>query len=377
MSYNTNFKIHGSGPTGALLALALASNNLSSILIDPNNKDTIKNRNRAYAITHSTRKLLLELNLWHQLLPKLNPFSKLTIYDENLNKYLQFSVKDLTSNNRSSYSIGWILEHKDLMDVLFKNIKESSLINEIIGTEINNNYSLSQFEIAADGPSSKHRNDWNLGIYKRPYKSVCITCKVLIRGLELAHAYEIFRTEGPLAILPLGQDIFQVIWTTTIKNSNELCNLSNPIFLDRLATALPKGFEPDFLIDKPTSFNLDLMIAKRLYRDNCFLIGESAHRYHPIGGQGLNVCFRDIKCLNQIIKSHHSKLIKRKEFLFKYSISRYPDILFVGFFTHTLLFLYSSRNPILLIIRYPILKLLNNFLFLRRFFLGIMTDGIF
>ena len=40
------------------------------------------------------------------------------------------------------------------------------------------------------------------------YDQMCITAKVLLRGCNSNHAYEILNTEGPFAVLPLGGDLF-------------------------------------------------------------------------------------------------------------------------------------------------------------------------
>ena len=52
------FRIVGAGPTGALLALGLAQQGFSVVLRDRLSAELLVSRSRAYAITHSSRRLL-------------------------------------------------------------------------------------------------------------------------------------------------------------------------------------------------------------------------------------------------------------------------------------------------------------------------------
>ena len=56
--------ILGAGPTGSLAALALAESNQHVVLHDPLPVESLTARSRAYAITHSSRRLLQNLELW-------------------------------------------------------------------------------------------------------------------------------------------------------------------------------------------------------------------------------------------------------------------------------------------------------------------------
>ena len=74
-------------------------------------------------------------------------------------------------------------------------------------------------------------------------------------------AYELFRPEGPLAILPLGDGIFQVVWSAPLSHCQRRADLSTPDFLDELATVLPGGIEPDLLLDSPRAFPQQWLLA--------------------------------------------------------------------------------------------------------------------
>ena len=74
-------------------------------------------------------------------------------------------------------------------------------------------------------------------------------------------------------------------------------------FLDRLAGALPDVLQPDALLEQPRAASRwPCMLAHRLHRGTTVLVGESAHRCHPVGGQGLNLCWRDVAALHRLAR---------------------------------------------------------------------------
>ena len=96
-------RINGAGPTGSLLALGLASLNYSIDLFDTASLDTICSKSRAYALTHSSRRLLIKLDLWNELQPFLTPFKKLRLEDRGIRKIVNFATSDLHQSNQSLY----------------------------------------------------------------------------------------------------------------------------------------------------------------------------------------------------------------------------------------------------------------------------------
>ena len=69
MIKSQNFKITGAGPTGTLLAIALSRLGLNIYLTDLLTKDRIIEKDKTYAITHSTKKILKKFNMWQKLKP--------------------------------------------------------------------------------------------------------------------------------------------------------------------------------------------------------------------------------------------------------------------------------------------------------------------
>merc|ERR1711990_1256970 len=105
----------GAGPTGSLTAFALAQKGYQVVLHDPQTAHNLQSRSRAYAITHSSRRLLDGLGLWSPLKPALTGFEALELRDDASSDRVCFSRSDLNSINTDQGTIGWILDHRPLM----------------------------------------------------------------------------------------------------------------------------------------------------------------------------------------------------------------------------------------------------------------------
>ena len=234
---STTVHIRGAGPTGSLAAIALASKGFSVVLNDQLPREELLSRSRAYAITHSSRRLLTSLNLWGCLSDDLIPFQSLDLRDSASGGRVLFGLNDLQDQNRRAEAIGWILDHQPLMELLLNRLQQSHNVDLHLGSSAPQPKS-SDLIVAADGPRSTTRLQWGIRSWTFRYRQGCLTSKVALRGVQPAMAYELFRPEGPLAILPLGEGVFQVVWSAPWSQCQRRADLATPDFLDELALSL-------------------------------------------------------------------------------------------------------------------------------------------
>ena len=167
----------------------------------------------------------------------------------------------------------------------------------------------------------------------------------------------------------------QIICSTSVKKNSYLCKLPSYLFLDYLATILPYGIEPDSLIDEPKSIPIQYLINYSLFSGKYVFIGESAHVLHPVGGQGLNLCLRDVASLTNIISKSIINNNSNSFIPIVYSLSRLIDILSISFVTDSLVRYSRSDTSLFFIPRKLIFLLLNKFSSLRYYILNILTNG--
>jgi 2-octaprenyl-6-methoxyphenol hydroxylase len=178
-----------------------------------------------------------------------------------------------------------------------------------------------------------------------------------------------------MALLPLGGEQVQVVWSAGATRCRQLEAIGSDAFLDRLAGALPDRFQPDVLAVPPQTFGVGLALARRLAAGNAVLVGESAHRCHPVGGQGLNLCWRDVAVLYALARRVSQGRLPVAALPRRYARARWPDVLLTLAATDLLVRLFSNRAALLLPLRRLALVALRRVAVLRRLSLGLMTDG--
>ncbi|MEB3169238.1 MAG: FAD-dependent monooxygenase [Synechococcaceae cyanobacterium] len=371
-------RVYGAGPTGALAALALARSGWQVQIVDPLPAAALLERSRAYALTHSSVELLLQLDLWDALAPACAPFRRLELCDRSLAQQVSFEAADLPGRHgrADTAAVGWILEHRPLMEQLLAALQQHPAIALQLGvppalfpTDA------VALELAADGHGSPRRQSARIRQWRRPYQQGCLTVQVGLRGSASDQAWELFRAEGPFAVLPLGGEAFQLVWSAPLHKLQQLERMEPARFLDALSAALPDWLQAEVLLDQPRAFPVALELAWPLRRGRLLLVGEAAHRSHPVGGQGLNLCWRDVAALQHLAARVAAGRLAARQLPARYARSRWVDIALVLLVTDALVWLFSNRQPLLLPLRRLALLLLARFRSLRRLSLSAMTDG--
>jgi len=369
-------KILGSGPTGALLALALASKHYQICLIEPLTDLELLRKDKGYAITQCSRKIFQDLGIWDSIKEFVYGFHSLSIIDDQLSQTINVRLNDLKYFNKDQKYIGWVIEHKYLMQILIDSINSNKAINKF---NIDNTDSKDfDFVLAADGKNSTSRKNWKVGYLKSLYDQKCISFRAILKGAPQKRAYEVFRHEGPLALLPLDNDIYQVIWFSSEVSTQSKLQLSSFQLLEELKNILPDKIYPQEIISDISNYSVSQAFAlPKIHKFRNVLVGDAAHSFHPVGGQGLNSCIRDVYELSNMIKNFDKSLIiNRKIFAFNYFCKRFIDIFSLILFTDFLVKLFSNKNIFLYPIRFLIFYLLRKIKFFRVNIFSVMTDSL-
>ena len=372
-------QVNGAGPTGALAALALAEAGWQVDIRDPLPAATLLQRSRAYAFSHSSQRLLETLRLWEALQRVMVPFRSLQLLDLAISQQVPFALADLGPRLAAApgAAVGWVAQHRPLMTVLLERLVAHPAIRLELGSPplAAECVAPPDLIVAADGPHSPTRAALGIGAVQWAYRQNCLTALVQLRGSADDQAWELFRPEGPFAVLPLGEGLFQLVWSAPAHRCRQLESLGDAAFLDALAGALPDRFQPDALVDDPRAFPVSLLLARHLHRGSTVLVGESGHRCHPVGGQGLNLCWRDVAQLHRLARRVRAGRLEPARLPAAYARRRWPDLLLTLVATDLLVRVFSNRSPLLLPLRRLALLLLARLAPLRRLSLAAMTQG--
>nr|GMD90773.1 FAD/NAD(P)-binding oxidoreductase family protein [Ipomoea batatas] len=189
-------------------------------------------------------------------------------------------------------------------------------------------------QVGADGSKSRVRELAGIETTGWKYSQSAIICTV--EHAEQNHcAWQRFLPNGPIALLPIGDNFSNIVWTMDPKESSERISASENDFVNMVNHALDQGYGPrpksqpfgsagllSWLRPGITSsanerfevpprviklssarmvFPLSLMHANSYASKRVVLIGDAAHTVHPLAGQGVNMGFGDAIALSKVI----------------------------------------------------------------------------
>ena len=106
---------------------------------------------------------------------------------------------------------------------------------------------------------------------------------------------------GPLAVLPLKGKRATFVWSLPIELGNKITNSNDEKFIDYLKDNIGDTLTNLALIGEKKTFPLYLRFLRDTIDNRKVFIGDSAQAIHPLAGQGLNLGFRDVASLVDIL----------------------------------------------------------------------------
>jgi 2-octaprenyl-6-methoxyphenol hydroxylase len=294
--------IIGAGPVGMTLHLALAAGGRKSLLLDRRPQQAQQADPRALALSHGARQLLEQIDSW--------PARAATAIET-----IHVSQKDgfgRTLIDRADYdlpALGYVVRYRDLAAALAANLAADAVLSEA--------------EILAITPGDEHvtvslRHAGELrSIHTRllvhaegtpgddpavsvsEYAQDAVICEVTPTPGHGKRAWERFTRDGPLALLPLG-DEYSVVFTLPPATADAVMAMDDTAF----TAALQAQFGGRLRFANPgrrSRFPLTLRMRHTLVKGGEVWIGNAAQTLHPVSGQGFNLGLRDAWQLAEIL----------------------------------------------------------------------------
>jgi 2-octaprenyl-6-methoxyphenol hydroxylase len=201
--------------------------------------------------------------------------------------------------------------------------------------------------VGGDGRNSKTRDAAGINIARWKYDHQAIV-SVLRHEKPHEHvAYEIFYSTGPFALLPMNDDAqghrSAIVWSVPNEDAAGWLSLNDEDFAAEAQAAMG-GFLGEIAMLAPrTSFPLGFHHAAQITAKRLALVGDAAHAIHPIAGQGLNLGFRDVAALAEVlVEGGRLGLdLGDRQLLDRYQRWRSLDALSVAFATDSLTRIYG------------------------------------
>ncbi|MBV9527287.1 UbiH/UbiF/VisC/COQ6 family ubiquinone biosynthesis hydroxylase [Sphingomonas sp.] len=349
--------IFGGGMVGLALASALDCSGLTAIVIDP--ADPRQHANAAFdgrtsAVSSSSMRMLTAIGVAGHLVPGC-PIRQIAVADGLRPGGLHFEPDD-------DEPLGWMNENRHLRAALLaraETAKNAKLLwaAKVADVDRGTHSVTASLEdgrkvsapllVAADGRNSRTREEAGIRVARWRYDHQAI---VSVLRHESAHdhvAYEIFYPGGPFAILPMTDDAgghrSAIVWSVPNADAAGWLSLSDEDFAGEAQAAMGEFLGKVAMLAPRSSYPLGFHHAAQITGDRVALIGDAAHAIHPIAGQGLNLGFRDVAALAEVLVDG-ARLgldLGDRQLLDRYRRWRSLDALSVAFATDSLTRLYG------------------------------------
>ncbi len=316
----SNITIVGGGLIGAAAAYSLSKLGKKIVILEQKSKFNRKKilDKRTTAISEGTKKFLEEINIWKNINKHAEPIKKIQIIDRNQSNKIFFD------NERRKSNLGYIVKNEFILDSLYKELekqKNIKIFNNIAIKDIfyesnrivskHNNFCInSNVLLASDGKNSSVRKIFKTPIYNKDYKRKAVVINFYHSKNHDNTAYEFFLKNGPLAILPMqkNKNYFQssIVWTNTNEFINSLLLLDDGKIINILNDKIKGSLGTIKKIISKQIFPLKAHLNSKFFEKRIVYLGDSAHSFHPIAGQGWNLGMQDVENFYNLVKKYNS-----------------------------------------------------------------------
>jgi len=152
----------------------------------------------------------------------------------------------------------------------------------------------SELILISDGSQSPVAKQLGIAYEELDFNQHAIVCNVQLKQSHNNCARERFVDGKPLAMLPLGDNRYAVVWCLSPDDAQRHLELSDPAFCEALVSACSGRVDGVTSVGKRVCFPLVASRSQEIFRRRVAVIGNAAHTLHPVAGQGFNLCIRDI-----------------------------------------------------------------------------------
>ncbi len=351
--------IVGGGMVGASLAVALKPLKLKVGLIEAYPFGVAEQPaydDRSIALSYGSSRIYQGMGLWDKLHTGIASIQHIHVSDRGY-----FGATRLDAAREQVPALGYVVESRVLGKALYEELANSP-IEQIVPAKV---YDVQQAAgivtvsleragvidnlqtrllVVCDGTKSAIRDMLGIQASLRDYHQTALIANVTTSEPHRQTAYERFTPQGPLALLPLTDNRYSLVWTHWNQDVNDTLQLDDAAFLQKLQTAFGYRQGTFIKVGQRATYPLVLQKSAREVAGRAVLIGNASHALHPVAGQGLNLGLRDVAQLADLLADavQAGQDPGSPELLHLYEQQRQPDYATVIRYTDSLVRLFSS-----------------------------------
>lgn len=358
---DTDVAVVGGGMVGASLALGLAGTGVRVLLVESTPFDSAAQPSfdeRTTALGNASRRIFAGLGVWDTIAPSAAAIRAIHVSDAG-----RFGFSRLDAREQGVDALGYVVANRAIGAAVWGALAHAPGITLRVPARAEElqisaqgvDFTLAdaagsrervaaRLIVAADGAHSQVRLAAGIDAAVQDYEQVAVVANVAAERPHQGVAYERFTPAGPLAVLPVHDGTYAVIWACRLGQAQEVLGLGEAEYLARLQAQFGWRAGRFVRASRRGSYPLKLTRAANTVATRTVLIGNAAQALHPVAGQGFNLGLRDAAMLAEVI-ANASGDVGAPELLRQFSDWRARDREGVTRFTDGLVKLFADRRP--------------------------------
>jgi 2-octaprenyl-6-methoxyphenol hydroxylase len=315
--------IVGGGMVGASLALGLAGTGRRVLLVEgiaPDSAQQPSFDERTTALGNASRRIFQGLGVWDDIAREAAAIRTIHVSDAG-----RFGFARLRAEEQGVEAFGYVAANRVIGAALWSRVRtapevmvrvparpESVEIGEdcvrltLSHADGGRECVSARLAVAADGAQSSVRAAAGIDATVEDYGQVAVVANVAADRPNDGTAFERFTPSGPLAVLPLYDGSYGVVWTVTPDRAEQVLAMDERTYLGELQDRFGWRAGRFVRAGRRASYPLKLTRAAATVAPRVALIGNAAQALHPVAGQGFNLGLRDAAMLAEVVASAES-----------------------------------------------------------------------
>ena len=314
MTESCDIAIIGAGLVGASLAAALAPSGLSVALVEPRAPAAPNDAwdSRIYAVSPGSAAFLADVGAWQGVdADRTARVETMRIFGDEPSAQLHFSAYEaglrelaLIAESGRLQSALWHCISQARHVRIFCPAKCAALLRHTDHTDVvldGGTTLRAKLVVGADGAQSWVREQAGIKVSAHDYAQSAVVANFACVLPHQGTAYQWFRPDGVLALLPLPGNRVSMVWSTSDTQARELLALDATSLAQRVSEASDGVVGALEVITPAAGFPLRMQRVEQFVKPRLALVGDAAHNVHPLAGQGVNLGFRDARELAAVL----------------------------------------------------------------------------
>ncbi|KAB7780846.1 5-demethoxyubiquinol-8 5-hydroxylase UbiM [Xanthomonas sp. LMG 12459] len=294
--------IVGAGPAGLCFARSLAGSGLSLALIEPQPRAALAEAafdGREIALTHASRALLDQLDLW----PRIDPQAIAPLRDARVMNGSSPFALTFAAGEGGRGDLGWLVPNHLIRRAAFAAVQDQPGLTLLDGVSVqalrrdarqaqvqlsDGRSVAARLVVAADSRFSSTRRMSGIGAQLRDFGRTMLVCRVRHERPHHQTAWEWFGYGRTMALLPLHGNEASAVLTLPPERAQALLQMDEAALGAKISTCFEHRLGAMTPLVRPQAYPLVAVYAQRFVAERYALIGDAAVGMHPVTAHGFN-----------------------------------------------------------------------------------------